>query len=296
MRTEILKHVGFNTNTKKRANISVDLVYVTPEVAKNYLKYNTINRKESVKNVSFLTSQMLKGEFLENGESIVFDINNNLTDGAHRLKAIIKSNKSYHIPIVRGVNSNSMATYDTGKNRNSADVLSLNGFNNAAILSTVIKIINKYEVKSSKAATASSYNRAETLTNQAVLEYCKDNYDWLIALIKANKSIYKKSESNVLSLSNSCYIVFLIGGKNPSKEVYEFMKNIYGLSRTQDTATSYVFNKLHNSKINKEPLNFYWLLGMTIKAWNYHIDGNPAVRYFTFKTTQELPNINKLNK
>ena len=43
MRTEILKHVGFNTNTKKRTNISVDLVYVTPEVAKNYLKYNTIN-------------------------------------------------------------------------------------------------------------------------------------------------------------------------------------------------------------------------------------------------------------
>ena len=95
MRTEILKHVGFNTNTKKRTNISVDLVYVTPEVAKNYLKYNTINRKESLRNVSFLTSQMLKGQFLENGESIVFDINNNLTDGAHRLKAIIKSNKSF---------------------------------------------------------------------------------------------------------------------------------------------------------------------------------------------------------
>ena len=74
------------------------------------------------------------------------------------------------------------------------------------------------------------------------------------------------------------------------------MKNIYGLSRTQETATSYLFNKLHNSKINKEPLNFYWILGMTIKAWNYYIDGNPAVRFFTFKTTQELPNINKLNK
>jgi len=296
MRTEILKHVGFNTNTKKRTNISVDLVYVTPEVAKNYLKYNTINRKESLRNVSFLSSQMLKGQFLENGESIVFDINNNLTDGAHRLKAIIKSNKSYHIPIVRGVNSNSMATYDTGKNRNSADVLSLNGFKNANTLSSVIKLINKYGERSSKSASASSYNRNETLTNQVVLDYCKDNYDWLDALIKANKSIYAKSELKVTTLSNSCYIAFLIGGKNPSKEVYEFMKNIYGLSRTQETATSYLFNKLHNSKINKEPLNFYWILGMTIKAWNYYIDGNPAVRFFTFKTTQELPNINKLNK
>ena len=72
----------------------------------------------------------------------------------------------------------------------------------------------------------------------------------------------------------------------------EFIKNIYGLNRTQETATSYLYSKLYKAKINKEPLGFYWLLGMTIKSWNYYIDGNPSVRFFRFNTEQELPKIN----
>ena len=294
MRTEILQHVGFNTTTKKRTNLTLDLVYVTPEVAKNFLRFNTINRKKSTRNVTFLTQQMLKGMFIENGESIVFDKYNNLTDGQHRLMAIAKSGQSYHIPIVRGVDSDAMATFDTGKNRSSADILTLNGFKNTNHLSFIIKLIYKYSDKGSKSAVNNSYNRSETLTNQQVLNYCKQNYYWLNDILKTSKSIYQRSEEKVISNSNSCYMAYMIGGEKPSKEVYEFIKNIYGLSRTQDTATSYLYSKLHNAKINKEPLNFYWVLGMTIKAWNYYIDGNPSVRFFSFKTSQELPKINKL--
>ena len=292
LRTEILNKVSYHNVTKKRSNLRVSLVYITPEVATNYLSYNTQNRKESNKSVSFLAEQMKKGLFLENGESIVFDINNFLTDGQHRLMAIIKSGKSYYIPVVRGVDCNSMATYDTGKNRSAADVLVINGFKNANLLASFIKLIYKYEIKSSKSASSLSYNRTETLTNQQILDYCKENYDWLYELIKSIARIYYKSEVKITSLSNLCYIAYMIGGKNPSNKVYEFVENIYGLSRTQETATSYLYSKLYSSKINKEPLSFYWILGMSIKAWNYFIDGNPSVRFFKFKTEQELPKIN----
>ena len=292
MRTEILNRVGYSNVTKKKSDISVSLVYITPEIAEHYLSYNTQNRKESVKSINFLTQQMNKGLFIENGESIVFDKNMKLTDGQHRLMAIINSGKSYHIPVVKGVNIKSMATYDTGKNRSAADVLSINGFKNANLLSTFIKLINKYEKNGSKASKPLSYSRDEQLTNQQILNYCKDNYDWLYRIILDVTNIYVKSEIKVISKSYFCYMVYMIGGKNPDQMVYEFMKNIYGLNRTQDTATSYLYSKLYKSKINKEPLGFYWVLGMTIKAWNYFIDGNPSVRFFTFKSEQELPKIN----
>jgi hypothetical protein len=292
MRTEILNRVGYSNVTKKKSDISVSLVYITPEIAEHYLSYNTQNRKESVKSINFLTEQMNKGLFIENGESIVFDKNMKLTDGQHRLMSIIRSGKSYHIPVVKGVDIKSMATYDTGKNRSSADVLSINGFKNANLLSTFIKLINIYEIKNSKASKPLSYSRDEQLTNQQILNYCKDNYDWLYRIILDVTNIYVKSEIKVISKSNFCYMVYMIGGKNPNQNVYEFMKNIYGLNRTQDTATSYLYSKLYKSKINKEPLGFYWVLGMTIKAWNYFIDGNPSVRFFRFSTEQELPKIN----
>ena len=292
MRTEILNRVGYSNVTKKKSDISVSLVYITPEIAEHYLSYNTQNRKESVSSISFLTQQMNKGLFIENGESIVFDKNMKLTDGQHRLMAIINSGKSYHIPVVKGVNIKSMATYDTGKNRSAADVLSINGFKNANLLSTFIKLINKYEKNGSKASKPLSYSRDEQLTNQQILNYCKDNYDWLYRIILDVTNIYVKSEIKVISKSYFCYMVYMIGGKNPDQMVYQFMKNIYGLNRTQDTATSYLYSKLYKSKVNKEPLGFYWVLGMTIKAWNYFIDGNPSVRFFRFSTEQELPKIN----
>jgi hypothetical protein len=235
---------------------------------------------------------MNKGLFIENGESIVFDKNMKLTDGQHRLMAIIKSGKSYHIPVVKGVNIKSMATYDTGKNRSAADVLSINGFKNSNLLSTFIKLINKYENNGSKASKPLSYSRDEQLTNQQILNYCKDNYDWLYKIMLDVTNIYVKSEIKVISKSYFCFIVYMIGGENPDHKVYEFMKNIYGLNRSQDTATSYLYSKLYKSKIRKEPLGFYWVLGMTIKAWNYFIDGNPSVRFFRFSTEQELPKIN----
>jgi len=293
MRTEVFNNSSYSTETKKRTNLSVELVCITPEVARNYLNYNTKNRTKSPRNIKFLVDQMKNNLFLENGESIVFDIFNNLTDGQHRLEAIIKSGKSYYIPVVRGVSFNSMATYDTGKNRSAADVLALNGFKNTNVLSSTIKFINKYSYRGSKAASNTGYNRSEALTNQQILDYCQNNHYWLNDLVSNISSIYYKSKFKFLGVPSFCLITYIIGGKSPSKEVYDFIKNIYGLSKEEDTATSYLYTKLYNAKINKEPLNFYWILGMSIKAWNYYSDGNPSIKYFKFSTDLKLPKINK---
>ena len=293
MMEQVLTNLNYKATTKKRSNLSVDLVHITPQVAKNYLSYNTQNRKESSRNVMFLVEQMKKGLFLENGESIVFDSNNNLLDGQHRLMAIAKSGLSFHIPVVRGAMTNAMATYDTGKNRSSIDVLGLNGFKNCSILSSFSKLIYKYEIKQSKAKFINAYNRTETLTNQQILDFCNENNDWVQEIVRNVANIYNKSTTKFLGVANLSFIAYLIGGKNPSSKVYDFIKNIYGITRQDGTATSYLYSKLYNSKINKEPLSFYWILGMSIKAWNFYLDGNPAVKYFKFTVDQQLPKINK---
>ncbi len=282
----------FYNTAIKSTNLKVELVYVTPKIAKEYLKRNLINRKQSNRTVKFLVDQMKKGLFLENGESIVFDENGNLNDGQHRLQAIIESGKSYYLVVVTGVKPKTMATYDTGKNRSAADVLSLNGYNSSTRLATFIRLIDKYVNQKRKSANSGAYNRSETLTNQQILDYCNLNYKWLNEIIVKTRSIYIKQNTKVLSHTNLSLIAYLIGGKKPSKKVYEFLKNIFGIIKEENSATSYLYTKFYNAKINKEPLNFYWTLGMAIKAWNFYIDGNPAVRYFKFNTQEKLPKIN----
>lgn len=299
MRTQNEQTVIYTGNPIQRSVqkpiMSVELIKVTPYLAANYLKHNSQNRKESSRNLLFLIQQMKNDLFLENGESIVFDKNMKLTDGQHRLLAIIKSGKSYNIPVVKGVDIKSMATYDTGKNRSSGDVLSLNGYKQSTKLSALIKTIYKYVDKGSKTAITSTTNRTETLTNQQVLEYCNKNYDWLIEINNNINSIYQKSTLKVLSVTNLSLIAYILGGKTPSKEVYNFIKHLCGVSKKDGTSTSYLYNRLHNSKIKKEPLSFYWVLGMSIKSWNYYIDGNPSVRFYKFNIEQNLPKVNVNN-
>jgi len=271
------------------SELTVKMVKITPEVAANYLKFNTKNRKDKAKHINFLANQMISGDFLENGESIVFDFNGALLDGQHRLKAIIKSGLSYNIPIVRGAKPLSLATYDTGKNRSASDILDLNGFKYSGHLSILIKSINSYSLKGRKNSEFASKSREEGLTNQQVLEYCQENYEWLSPMIIECSKISNKSTTNVMQSTRMALISYMIGGKTPDAEVYEFIKNLVGVNLQESTAPNYLFTKLYNAKVNKDPLNFYWVLGMSLRAWNFYTDGNPAIRSFRFKVTDKLP-------
>lgn len=278
-----------NIQRKNQLPFKVKGVLITPTIAEQYLTLNTGNRKVSEKNIKFLSDQMIRGTFRENGMPIVFDKNNELKDGQHRLLAIVRSGYSYYMPVITGVQPDVMATIDTGKNRSASDVLSMNGFKNVDKVAAFIKKLNTYYYASSKKAQTNG-NKNENLTNQQVLDYCNENYHWIDELLVDVRSIYYKSNSRVISLTDLMLIAFMIGGKRPRKEVYTFLKHITGLIRIEDTASSYLFNKLNKIKGDKtHKLNLYWTLGMSIKAWNLFADGDIPVKYIKFDTKQQLP-------
>ncbi len=270
-------------------NLKVKLELITPDLAKNYLQFNKNNRSMKKSHVLFLSKQIKMNLFLENGEGIIFDKFGNLKDGQHRLKAISMNNSSFYIPVIRGVEPKCMSTYDTGKSRSAADILKLNGFKNCNCISTFVQNIYKYDLKKMKSQNANKGGRCESLTNQGVLAYVEDNYDWLSDIAVNVNAIYNKMTPKFLTKSNLCLITFLVGGENPTKEVYEFIKHLTGVLKNESSAPLYLYTKLYNAKINKEPLNNYWVLGMAIKAWNYYADGNPAIKYFKFSVEKELP-------
>jgi hypothetical protein len=276
-----------------KRNLEVRMEYITPEKAQLLLERNTGNRVAKESHVCFLSKQMSNGLFLENGESIVFDKHGELKDGQHRLLAIINSGKSYHIPVVTGVDKETMATFDTGKNRSAGDILYLNGFHYGNEKAAFCHLYFRYVVKESKHSNNGRGDRNRRITNQEVLNFVSKNDGWINDIISKVSYISSKQKPRVLSTVNLSFLAYMIGGKNPSSNDYEYLKEVCGVSRKEGTSGNYIFTKLYESRQSKETLSFYWFLGASMRGYKYFIEGNPAVKFIRFDVSQDLPEINK---
>lgn len=109
-------------NIERKTNeIETMIVLVTPELANKWLEKNTNNRKLRKKVIDTYVDDMKKGNWSLVGDSITFDESGILTNGQHRLTAVVKSGTSQYFNVMRGIKHN-MNT-DRGAIRNIGDNL-----------------------------------------------------------------------------------------------------------------------------------------------------------------------------
>lgn len=106
-------------------NISEELI--TPDKARKYLETMGYNRPLSHKHVNNLAFAMTEKKFYLSPHGIVFDEDGRLSDGQHRLHAIIKSNIPQRMLVCRDVPRETSNTMDRGKKRLLVDVLTYQG-------------------------------------------------------------------------------------------------------------------------------------------------------------------------
>lgn len=272
--------------------MKAQIVNISPQVAENYLKANKNNRTVDERKVSFYTSQMELGEWVENGESIIIDINGDLKDGQHRLLSIIKAKKTFRIPVITQVATNVMATIDTGKNRSIADILHLEGFKYPSPMASLSCAILKYKRTKSFGIGKESYRINSTgVSNQQALEFCLKYQEALYTLIQTAQRLASKSPYKVLTNGKIAFILYILGGFEFSETHTSFMKNLLGTISNEGNACRYVHKRLYESKMNGDSLNTQWVFGMIIKAWNLFIEGDPTVNYIKYNIKSALPKI-----
>lgn len=101
------------------------LQFITPEIAANFLTHNVVNRPIRMNWVHELAAMLINGEFLLHHQGICFDVNGNLSDGQHRLLAIIESNTGAWLNVTYDAPVEGVVGVDVGKKRNYADILHL---------------------------------------------------------------------------------------------------------------------------------------------------------------------------
>lgn len=105
--------------------ITAERTLITPELASRYLGTSNGNRGIRRNKVDSYKSDMLQGNWFENGDAIRFYEDGSLQDGHHRLTACIESGISFYSIVVRGVTKDASKTVDKGATRSNKDELSM---------------------------------------------------------------------------------------------------------------------------------------------------------------------------
>lgn len=184
--------------TKAFGNVTCNIETITPSMAKSYLDNNTRNRKINNSTVKRYAVDMKSGNWKLNGETIIFDSDNVLKQGQHRLLACIKADTPFETVVVRGVDVDTFDTIDTGHGRNMSDMFSAANIHDATEL---MQIISKYYgLKSSKGALSAKgdtnitargkYGNKNILGRETYLAD-KEYYDNIVAWMKNIKKNHK---------------------------------------------------------------------------------------------------------
>lgn len=110
--------------TRDYSEVTSSVIYITPEMAKEWLKKNTVNRNISVQKVQNYARDMRAGEWHMNGEPICFRKDGSLADGQHRLTAISQQSAPIPMMVVWGID-NDVTVYDRGRNRGLPDIIGI---------------------------------------------------------------------------------------------------------------------------------------------------------------------------
>lgn len=120
---------------------------ITPAKAADMLAANTTNRPLSKPTVRAFAEAMRRGEWMVTHQGIAFDVNGVLVDGQHRLAAIVEAETPVELTVFTDVAEGTFDVLDTGKRRNAADVLAIEGEKSATMLAAMVRTVLLFEIR-----------------------------------------------------------------------------------------------------------------------------------------------------
>jgi hypothetical protein len=263
--------------------MKTELREVTPNVAKEMLKRNANNRRLSESHVDFLSSEMLKGNWVFDGQPIRFSESGTLLDGQHRLNAIFKSKISQQLLIITGINSKAFKVMDTGKGRSASDAFGVNGIKNAKGASSATRIIMKIE------GGPSTTLANKKMSNTSILDYYNDNPK--IGDLVSTSFAYYNAFDKIIPLAYLAAFRYLTSQKNVEMSDEFWNKVCYGLALESKCPANILRKKLISDRISVYSLPKLEKMAMIIKSWNAYRKGQKMSFLKWVKANEKFPKI-----
>lgn len=120
--------IAQNIKTQEHQDPHVEWVDITPSLASEWMKLNTLNRPKKLGKIAIYASDMADERWPITGATICFGRSSRLLDGQNRLQAIIDSGKTIRTLVVSGLDDDIFDVIDGGARRTSSDVLVIEGY------------------------------------------------------------------------------------------------------------------------------------------------------------------------
>lgn len=259
---------------------------ITPVLAEEYLRHNTKNRQLRKNLVSFYAEQMRKGQWMLNGEAIIFNEQGTLVDGQHRLAAVIEADKGIDMLVVRNADKDSFATIDSGVSRKVQDTFYVKGIPSASGVSAIIGRYLRLVAGLSIGKKVTGRKDANAMSRQdLLLEYAKDEDFWQ-EIVRFADSGY--AMLRILAKSEiGGYVSYLIKSKGHDRDVvYGFFDELLRKDIPTSPMIAALRRRLINDRTATTHMGAVYRQQLITKIWNYHIQGK-STTYMRWNEEQE---------
>ncbi|MFD2025053.1 hypothetical protein [Promicromonospora aerolata] len=240
-----------------------EFVVVTPDLAEQWLTKNTHNRNSRQRVIDGYATDMMAGNWKDNGAAIVFAKDGTLLDGQHRLFAILQAEVTVRMLVVRGAEKDAQDTIDGGAKRKLSDVLHLRGEAHYTALAAGLRRITAYELVGDNAG-GWSY----TPTTQQSLGTL-EKYSWLREFAPRTGPLSRRGVPSSVAI----YLWFRFSQIDGDDADY-FFKVIEDRAPLTDGDPIHVLLRaLDNSVSVRGARNARWITALCIKAWNKYRAG-----------------------
>jgi len=250
---------------------------ITPQIAREYLALNIVNRPAREVKINEYAAQMLKGQWILNGEAICFNCEGYLVNGQHRLRAVIKASEtrpdiSFRTFVVRGVSKDSFITFDSGINRRISDIFFMSDIKNAHSISSLVFRVLKWRT-----------TKTHTLDNKARAAYCISKQD-VISEYESAPDYYQRVYNLVsvwyerlrLLTKTDIGVLYIYLNKDcrhTEDVVSNFFEMLFSAKGCDINAIALLRQRLLQDKVSKAKLPPAYKFALIVKSWNAYITG-----------------------
>lgn len=273
-------------------SITHEVREITPAEASQIIaNYNTKNRKANKNHVNALAKNMTNGTWRYNGHPILFDSNNTLIDGQHRLLAVIKANMPILFDIKRGLDPECIKSIDIeAKPRTLGDLLKMDGIANYLSTSAIVKRFFALEkgltIIASHNAGSSSISRdiKPSTTIEQQYDFYYANQVVCDEAVKYAMSLHRQNQLLAISDLGGFFVHLYLTKHHSYDEIKGFFDALVYTSEI--SAINSLRNKLIIDKGAIKKMSGATKQNLIAKVWNYYIKGKD-VKVLAYNPTTE---------